>query len=53
MNNTKKKTPQLWQHVWKPISFTLLVLGFGIGYIGLENADHLMSALKTYYEKSQ
>ena len=28
-----KQTPGLWQHVWRPISFTLLVENFGIGYI--------------------
>ena len=27
--------------------------GFGIGYIGQEHTDNLMSALKMYYKKSQ
>ena len=29
-----KYMPGLWQHVWWPISFTLLVNNFGIGYVG-------------------
>ena len=27
-------TPGLWRHVWRPISFTLLVEYFGVGYVG-------------------
>ena len=41
-----KQTPGLWRYMWRPISFTLVVDGFGISYIGQEHADHLMSALK-------
>ena len=44
-----KKTPVLWPHVWIPISFKLVVGNFGIGYIGQEHANHLMSALKMHY----
>ena len=29
-----KKKQILWQHVWRPISFTLVVEDFGIGYLG-------------------
>ena len=29
-----KNTPGLWQHLWRPISFTLVVDDFGIGYAG-------------------
>ena len=36
--------------MWIPISFTLVVDDFVIGYVGRENADHMMSALKMYYE---
>ena len=46
-----KKTPGLWSHVWRPISLTLEVDYFGIGYVGWEHADHLMSTLKMYNEK--
>ena len=47
-----KHTPGLWRNVWKPISFTLIVDNFVIGYFGQEHVDHMMSALKKYYEKS-
>ena len=40
-----KKTG-LWQHFWRPISFALVVEYFGIGYVGRDRTDHLMSALK-------
>ena len=46
-----KKTPGFWQYMWRTISFTLVVEMFVIGYVKQENTDHLMSALKMYYEK--
>ena len=46
-----KNTSGLWHHIWSTISFTFAVEDFGIGYIGSEHADHLMSTLKIYYEK--
>ena len=46
-----KRTPGLCQNVWKTISFALALENFGIRYVGREHADHLMSALKIYYEK--
>ena len=36
--------------MWRPISFTLVVDNFGIGYVGRDHADHLMSALEIYYK---
>ena len=48
-----KHTPVLWRHVWITIPFTLLVDNIGIGYVRCEHTDHLMSALKNYYKKSQ
>ena len=45
-----KHTPGIWRHVRRPISFTFLVVNFGVGYVGRENVDHLMSALKIYYD---
>ena len=45
-----KQTALLWQHVWRPISLTLVVDNFGIGYVGWEHVDHLISALKMYYK---
>ena len=46
-----KQIPGLLQHLWRPISFTLVVEDFVIGCLGLEHADTVMSALKIYYEK--
>ena len=43
-------TPLLWQHVWRPVLFILVGEVFWIGYVGRDNPDHLMSALKTFYE---
>jgi hypothetical protein len=43
-------THGLWQHNTKPVTFTLVVGDFGIKYIGKENADHLLNALKETYE---
>ena len=45
-----KCTPVLCIHVWITIKFELLVDNFGFGYVGQEHADHLMNALKMYYE---
>ena len=45
-----KNTQFLWCHVWHPISFTLVVNNFGTGYDGCYHADHIMGALKIYYE---
>jgi hypothetical protein len=46
-------THGLWQHDTKPITFTLVVDDFGIKYIGKENADHLLNALKEHYEVTE
>ena len=48
-----KQTPRLWWYVWISISLKLLVDDLGIGYVGQEHIDHLTSALKMFYEKSQ
>ena len=45
-----KQTPGLWRHVWRTISFTLVVDDFGIVFVEWEQADHLMSALTMHYE---
>ena len=36
-----KHTPGLWRHVWRPISFILVVNDIGSRYLGPEHADHL------------
>jgi hypothetical protein len=42
-------TPDLWQHKWRPIIFSLVVDDFGVKYTGKENADHLIQALMKDY----
>lgn len=39
----------LWQHKWRPISFTLVVNDFGVKYLGKEHALHLLSILEAKY----
>ena len=39
----------LWRNECIPISLTLLVDDFVIGYVGHEHANNLMSALNMYY----
>ncbi len=36
-----KTTLRLWTHEWHPIAFTLVVIDFGIKYVGEEHAQHL------------
>ena len=38
-------TPGLWTNVWRPITFTLVVDGFGIKSEGNNHANHLVSTL--------
>jgi hypothetical protein len=42
-------TPGLWRHRWRPISFVLIVNDFGIKYVGLRHAEHLLHALQEHY----
>ena len=41
-----KITPGLWTHEWQPICFTLVVDNFGLKYVGMEHADHLIKCMK-------
>eukprot|EP00957_Ditylum_brightwellii_P013416 1013179-Ditylum_brightwellii.AAC.1 len=43
-------TPGLWRHMWRPMTFCLVVNYFGVKYKGRENAEHLMNAIKQNYE---
>ena len=45
-----KITPDFWNYKWPPIAFTLVVDNFGIKCVDREHADHLIAALKPYYE---
>jgi hypothetical protein len=46
-------THGLWRHDTRPVTFTLVVDEFGIKYIGKENADHLLNALKQDSEATE
>jgi hypothetical protein len=46
-------THGVWRHDTKPVTFTLVVDDFGIKYLGKENADHLLNALKEHYEVTE
>ena len=45
-------TPGLWRHVWRPVTFCLVVDDFGIKTVGLKHTKHLQSELEKYYECS-
>jgi hypothetical protein len=42
--------PGLWLHKTRPISFTLVVDGFAVKYLGKQHAEHLLNALLQNYE---
>jgi hypothetical protein len=39
------RTPGLWNHATRPVTFSLVVDDFGIKYVGRQHADHLIHAL--------
>jgi hypothetical protein len=41
-----KRTPTLWTHHTRPITFTLVVDNFGIKYVRKQHADHLINAVQ-------
>jgi hypothetical protein len=41
-------TPGFWKHDWRPIAFALCVDDFGVKYVGIEHAKHLLQALNTH-----
>jgi hypothetical protein len=44
--------PGLWKHDTRPISFSLVVNDFGVKYVGMENAQHLLDTVRHYYKCS-
>ena len=40
----------LWQHIWRPITFVLVVDDFGIKYQGLQHSKYLLETLQRYYD---
>ena len=43
------KTPGLWYHTSRPISFTLVVDDFGVKYVNKADVDHLVASIKSTY----
>jgi hypothetical protein len=43
-------TPGQWKHVSWPILFTLVVDDFGVKYVGIEHATHLINSIKESYD---
>ena len=43
-------TPGLWRHVWRPVTFTLVVDDFGIRFVGDTHATHLKETLERWYD---
>ena len=48
-----KQTSGFWQHVRRPISFASVMENFGIGYVGQDHENHMVSALKYIIKKPQ
>ena len=46
------RTPSLWKHESRPVTFSLVVDDFGVKYVGKEHADHLINALQQLYQIS-
>ena len=46
------RTPSLWKHATRPVTFSLVVDDFGVKYVGKHHADHLIHALQQMYEIS-
>ena len=44
------RTPGLWRHKTRPISFALVVDDFAIKYVGQEHKNHLLKALESKYK---
>jgi hypothetical protein len=44
-----KRTPALWTHHTRPITFALVIDDFGIKYVGEQHAGHLINAVKDLY----
>eukprot|EP00804_Cyclotella_cryptica_P024856 CCRYP_020557-RA/>CCRYP_020557-RA protein AED:0.45 eAED:0.45 QI:0/0/0/1/0/0/3/0/298 len=45
-------TPGFWKHDWRPVAFALCVDDFGVKYVGIKHAKHLLRALNTHYTTS-
>ena len=45
-----KYTPGLWRHCSQPTTFTLCVDDCGVNYFSIEDADHVIHAIKSNYD---
>jgi len=45
-----KLVPGLWKQDWFPVQFMLVVVNFGVKYVGKEHALHLKAALEDDYK---
>ncbi len=43
-------TPGLWRHGTCPICFTLVINNFGVKYMNMADAEHLLNAIQKYYK---
>ena len=43
-------TVGLWKHVWRPVTFTLVVDDFGVKFVGKRHIQHLENTLKRWYD---
>jgi hypothetical protein len=43
------RTPSLWTHDTRPVTFSLVVDDFGVKYVGAKHAQHLLDALRQLY----
>ena len=41
--------PGLFRHIFRPISFTLVVNNFGVKYVGKEHDEHLLREIRHDY----
>ena len=46
------RTPSLWKHETRPITFSLVVDDFGVKYVGKKHAEHLIHSLTQLYKIS-
>jgi hypothetical protein len=44
------RTPGLWKHDSRPVTFCLVVDDFSVKYVGKQHADHLLNAICTKYQ---
>ena len=43
-------TPGLWQNIFRPVQFTLVVDNFGVNFVGVDQLWHPVESLKKFYE---